>query len=90
MFLSPFWEFRHAKWNLIISNILLFLPFGVFAGRVWGWKAVLYGAILSVCIEVLQFVFGLGYSEVDDVINNTIGTVIGVGISSLWEEICRK
>ena len=31
-------------------------------------------------IEVLQFVFKRGYAEVDDVVHNVVGCVVGFGI----------
>lgn len=85
--MPPFWELLHERWDLIIPNVLLFVPFGLFAGRLWGWKAILLGLFLSVCIETVQFIFALGFSEVDDVINNTIGTAVGAGLVKV---ICQK
>ena len=63
--------------NLI--NILFFIPYGFFfPEKKGGWQAVaLYGALFAVLIEVTQYVFILGWAEVDDVLSNTIGAVIG-------------
>lgn len=36
--------------------------------------------VLSVFIELSQFIFNLVWCEVDDVINNTLGTMIGWGV----------
>lgn len=41
-------------------------------------KGILYGFLLSVTVELLQYVFCLGYCEMDDVLHNTIGAAIGV------------
>ena len=41
---------------------------------------MLIGGGFSVLIEVLQFVFKRGYAEVDDVLNNVVGCVIGYGV----------
>lgn len=95
MVLSPFWEYRSGRWrDLIIPNIVLFMPFGLTASHRWGWKAVLIGAGLSAAIEITQYIFGLGYTEFDDVFNNTIGTVVGVilykGAVKLLRRINRK
>ena len=76
--LTPFWSYNHPelKWE-IIANILLFIPFGFLAGKLWGWKAIPLAAFLSFCIEAVQLVLHLGFFEIDDVIHNTLGTVIG-------------
>jgi glycopeptide antibiotics resistance protein len=41
------------------------------------------GFVLSFIIEFLQFAFGVGVSEVDDLILNTLGTYIGFQIFRL-------
>ena len=72
-----FWELRNAMWKDIKLNILLFLPFGFVVG---GRKGIIFGLILSCCIEFTQYVFCLGYCEMDDVLNNTLGASLGVGL----------
>ena len=72
-----FWEVRMGYWWDIALNILLFIPFGSLLGRK-GWKAVLFGFLLSAFIECAQYLFLLGYCEADDVLNNTLGTAVGV------------
>lgn len=68
----------------IAANILVFLPVGALmsmAAAKWKFlKGLLLGIGLSVCIETLQFVLRCGTVEVDDLISNTIGTVIGCGV----------
>lgn len=56
---------------------MLFVPLGVTIG---GRKGVIAGLVLSCCIEAVQYFLCLGYCEVDDVMNNTIGTCLGTGI----------
>ena len=61
----------------IIDNILFFIPFG-FLLPVDSWKkALLAGLGFSFCIELAQYAGGLGLAELDDVICNTLGTIIG-------------
>ncbi len=71
-----FWEVRMGFWWDIALNILMFIPLGFLLGGK-GWKAVLFGFLLSAFIELTQYVFLLGYCEADDVLNNTIGAVVG-------------
>lgn len=77
IFKPLFWEMRNHMWKDIGLNILLFVPLGATIG---GRKGILLGLLLSCCIEVLQYFFCLGYCEMDDVVNNTIGAVVGVGL----------
>ena len=41
-------------------------------------RVVISGMLLSVIIELVQLGFSIGYLEVDDVIANTLGTIVGV------------
>lgn len=86
IFKGPFWELQNGMWHDILLNILLFIPFGFSCGRLCGKKSLIYGILISVFIETIQYIGGLGYTEVDDVINNTIGTGIGVLIMALFEK----
>ena len=80
-------------WWDIALNILLFIPFGFPLGDK-GWKAILYGFLLSAFIELIQYIAVLGYCEADDVLNNTIGTVIGALLYKKFgkriEQLCTK
>lgn len=77
-------SFTAADWRNIILNILLFVPFGFLLPVGVKWfrnfmKTYLAGLILTVCIEVLQLVLKRGIFELDDIFNNTLGTMIGYG-----------
>ena len=68
----------------ITLNIILFIPFGFTLTAVLKEKGVhnlrpvlIAGAVLSITVEVLQYITSRGYTELDDVINNTLGAVIG-------------
>ena len=74
IFRGLFWEIEMGYWNNIIQNILLFIPFGFLIG---GKRGIIAGVLLSIGIELSQYIFRLGYCELDDVLNNTIGAAIG-------------
>ena len=66
---------------LFIGNIIWFAPFGMYLeyekkGNKF-WKVLLFGFAFSFFIETLQYVFGTGFSELDDLILNTIGVFLG-------------
>lgn len=64
-----------------ILNIILFIPLGFFVPTIWkNYRSIktmfFMGLALSVCIEILQ-IFTFRLTDIDDLITNTIGTVIG-------------
>ena len=66
----------------VAANALIFIPFGILVPKVFYgvntlWKMIIITFITSVCIEVIQYVFACGYSEVEDVIMNVVGAAIG-------------
>jgi glycopeptide antibiotics resistance protein len=76
-------------WHDISLNILLFVPFGVLCDANRLWKKIVCGFLLSVLVEIVQYYFMLGYCELDDILNNTIGTVLGCVsvyiVNNLWK-----
>lgn len=74
IFQGLFWEIEMGYWNNIIQNILLFIPLGFLIG---GKRGIIAGLLLSIGIELTQYIAVLGYCELDDVLNNTIGVAIG-------------
>jgi len=69
-----------------MMNILFFIPHGVLFPCRKNQKSVLVDAVLtSVLIEFSQYVFVLGECELDDVISNTIGGMIGFCIFIVLE-----
>ncbi len=74
---------RTRNWRyftyLFAGNLIWFVPAGVLVrlrgGRLW--QAALAGLGLSLLVEIGQFVLGSGVSELDDLILNTAGAVLG-------------
>ncbi len=79
----------------IVDNILVFIPLGLLLPATFGVKhktknyffVVLAGFLLSFFIEAVQYIFSLGFSELDDIINNTWGCMVGCGIYALTDKI---
>lgn len=76
----------------IVGNTLLLAPVGMHGANFIRIKhsrlaAGIVGLFLSLCIEVAQLVYSLGVFEVDDLICNTWGCVIGVCIIRFIEQI---
>ena len=53
-------------------------------------KVTLFGFLMSLTIEILQLPFAVRASDVDDLILNTAGCVVGYGIYALVRFLCRK
>jgi glycopeptide antibiotics resistance protein len=98
--IHPFWSYKaiqDGREDLLaenIMNVVVFIPVGLliciaFKQMTW-WKVLLIGCGISVTIESLQFFFLRGFSEVDDVMHNTLGCIIGYGVSSLIELSTRN
>ena len=63
----------------------MFIPSGIVLPVVYKkldnfGKVVAAGAFISFCIEILQLPFASRASDIDDLIMNTLGVVIGYGI----------
>ncbi len=71
----------------IINNAIAFIPVGVYVAMLkpeWSFiKKVLPSVGISLIYEVLQYVFAIGATDITDVINNTIGGIVGVCIAAL-------
>lgn len=91
--LFPFWSYK-AIWGgqeeLLaenIMNVIVFIPVGFLLGcsfnRVKIWIILLCGCYISISIELSQFILKRGFTEVDDVMHNTLGCLIGFAIYSL-------
>ncbi|WP_369816379.1 VanZ family protein [Corynebacterium sp. NML140438] len=88
--LIPFGSFIYYRvwwgpWLNLIGNIVLFLPVGYLArlrlGKVW--KAALVSMVASLSIEVAQYVLAAGYSDIDDLIINTVGGTLGATLAHM-------
>ena len=76
--------------------MLLFIPYGFVLA--WAgprqrnfFRNAATGAMTSLAIECMQLVTGRGYFQIDDILTNIVGTVLGYicymllyGIRSLW------
>ena len=74
----------------VIQNILLYYPLGYFLPilfpKLKPKHVILIGCLCSVATEATQYIFRLGWCEIDDVIHNTFGTAFGVWIWLLQEK----
>ena len=93
-----FWSWRKidAQAQQIFLNILFFIPFGVLVPFCvdGSWKRKLAftlasAYLLSGVVEFLQLVCKLGFSEFDDVFDNTMGAAIGALVVLILGKVKR-
>ena len=97
--IKRFWDYREqvgyvAMFTNLFGNVLIFLPFGVFlpmASRYRSFFSTLFAGFgLSLCVEVFQFVTRVGSFDVDDLLLNTIGGIIGHILFVTCEAVGRR
>ena len=84
---------RDLLWN-VAGNTAMFIPSGIVLPIVYKklnrlWKVAATGAFISLCIEILQLPFASRASDIDDLILNTLGVVIGYGIYAAVKRLKR-
>lgn len=94
----PFWHYRDIRQGVnvevllpdVVLNVLVFIPVGLalcLSFKKRRWLVPLIGCGLSFTIELLQFLFLKGCTDVDDVIHNTLGCLIGCGVCLVVEKV---
>ena len=85
---SSYYEAWAAKsfigWRNILLNIAMFIPFGALLPICWDRKLnlrklLVIVALTSLSIETVQYISRTGLFEIDDLINNLLGALIGFG-----------
>lgn len=78
----------------VIGNVVAFVPLGAFLPllrhRTGIGTNLLVVVCASVAVEIVQGVFGLGASDIDDVILNTLGGLVGVLFFTLLRVFIRR
>lgn len=99
--LTPFWTymavFNHTPgvsvWDIML-NIVLFLPLGLLIKLIYPsitfGKMIMIAFVCSLGIEVSQFLFCKGISQIDDVIHNTIGAAVGWGFAKISMTVSQR
>jgi glycopeptide antibiotics resistance protein len=86
-FQGSFEEYGGILWEEIRNNILVFIPLGIYICMLKGsWpfvKKVLPIIGLTLAFEVTQFVFAIGRTDITDILDNTLGGIIGIGVYAL-------
>lgn len=79
----------------MLDNMLLFVPLGILLPamhkKLDSWLyALLNGAMLSTAIETTQLLASIGICDVDDILANTVGSMLGYLLYKLLAPYIRK
>lgn len=87
---NGFGHYRLVDMN-IWANILMFVPAGIYTILHNKNKSLVKNLLLiflgSLLIEVIQYTFALGATDIDDIILNVLGGLIGIFIYLLCKKI---
>lgn len=82
---------HQIDFNEIILNVIAFIPFGIYLKMLkpnWSFlKQILPIAGVSLLYETLQFILAIGGSDITDLIGNTLGGVIGIGVFIVFRNL---
>jgi glycopeptide antibiotics resistance protein len=85
--LIPFAGLSRDNMRETIENIIVFIPLGLlFAinGKHLGfWRKLGIISAISLTVEIIQFILGIGVTDITDFITNTTGGLIGLSLYEL-------
>ena len=75
-------------WAYLVENIIMFIPYGMLIPILFGYfekwyRCLFLGIISSLVIETAQFISARGKPQIDDIMLNTSGMMIGWLLFSL-------
>ena len=84
-------EYPQSK-SYVIENVIMFIPFGILVPFIWEGMRRFYRCIpvafaCTVSIETMQLLTQRGYCQLDDVVMNTLGAIIGYFIFLILHRI---
>lgn len=89
------WGINDRNNAYVIENILLFIPYGF----VTAWAFVpmrsllcctLFGTVTTMGIEYMQLITERGYFQIDDILTNILGTMVGYLIFACLRKLYRR
>lgn len=84
----------HIQIQEIVQNALAFVPYGLLIHVLLDRKPFLWQllpiVLTSLIYEAVQYIFAIGASDMTDLIMNSLGGLIGIGIAVILSKIFRK
>jgi len=96
--LKPFMFMEYIKvfprqMIIVIANLLMYIPIGSsinYFTNLKIWKVILISVLFIVVIECLQYILLLGYFDIDDIMLNTLGIILGYFLFNIFNTIQKK
>lgn len=81
------------RFSEIRVNILAFIPLGIYLSMLKSngsfVKKIVTIVGLTFVYELIQFIFAIGRADITDVLSNTLGGIIGIGIYTLLSKVLK-
>lgn len=96
--IERFWRYREQlgfmSYINLFGNVLIFVPFGFIeplaSKKRSFWATLIDGCLVSLAVEIFQFITKVGRFDVDDLMLNTTGVALGYMCFLVWNAIRRK
>ena len=92
--LIPFYYPNKTTYQIreVLDNLIIFIPFGLYLKtlNINSDRTIFLGFLLSISLELSQYIFCLGASDITDLITNTTGVLVGVGLYYLLKKIFKE
>lgn len=78
----------------IIDNVIIFIPVGIYIAMLWKdmkfYKKLIPIVLITLALEISQFILHVGATDITDILMNTLGGIIGIGIISLLYKVFKN
>lgn len=94
--LIPFNDIINGNFNKldIVGNVILFIPLGIYLNIINPTSKISNNIYIiigtSLAFECIQYILGLGSTDTTDIITNTVGGLIGIGIYTVIEKLFKN
>lgn len=97
--IKRFWTHREQLGFLVtatnlLGNIFIFVPFGFFMALASKKRSLIvttfFSCMLSLTVEIFQLISRVGSFDVDDLLLNTIGGILGYVVYIIMEKVRRR
>lgn len=92
--LIPFYYPNETTYQIkeVLENMIIFIPFGLYLKtlNINSERTVFLGFLLSLSLELSQYIFCIGASDITDLITNTTGVLVSVGLYYLLKKIFKE
>ncbi len=82
------------SYSELLLNMIVFLPFGIYLSMLkpeWQlWKRACPAIGVSLLFEIVQYIFAIGASDITDLINNSLGGILGCLLYTLCTKLFHE